>query len=151
MLIFQVTFESTFGMYVAYSYLFTFSSLVIAVYYILLLTSFLATIQAGIEHISKLYSQVEFANKEQIKIMNGMHEGDVILSEPSSDSDERKILFSNSSAKKVLLKNNTTFISTVHATIVEENLHKERIFTPYDQSSTSNQSRCTKMSINEII
>ena len=58
---------------------------------------FMALAGAVFEHVSKLYIKLDFVNEENIKLLNGMHEGVLIIC-------ERKIMFGNKSAFKVFPK-----------------------------------------------
>ena len=53
------------------------------------------------EHVSNLYMQLNFVNEENIKLLNGMNEGVLIMSKPKMFSGERELLFGNKSAFKV--------------------------------------------------
>ena len=51
-------------------------------------TCFLMAVLAAIfEHVSQLYMQLDFINEENLKLLNGMHEGVLIISKPSDDNE----------------------------------------------------------------
>ena len=72
-----------------------------SVWYAIITFLFMVLAGAVFEHISKLYMKLDFVNEENIKLLNGMHEGVLIMSKPKMFSGERELLFGNKSAFKV--------------------------------------------------
>ena len=64
----------------------------------------MAAFGALFDHVSKLYMRLDFINEENLKLLNGMHEGVMIMSKPGEDCEESKLLFGNKSAQKVFAK-----------------------------------------------
>ena len=87
----------------------------------------MAAFGALFDHVSKLYMRLDFINEENLKLLNGMHEGVMIMSKPSETSQESKLLFGNKSAQKVFAK------------IVDDSeleIQKRKIFVPLKATST---------------
>ena len=51
-------------------------------------------------YISQLHAQLKFSNEENVKLLDGMHEGLLIFNRGSS-AEEKKIMFCNSPARKL--------------------------------------------------
>lgn len=64
------------------------------------------SISAFIELTSVLYQRLDFTNKENAKLLNGMHEGLMIFCKPEgrepSLATERKMMFCNKAADQIL-------------------------------------------------
>lgn len=52
--------------------------------------------------VSKLWKQLRFANQENMKLLNNMHEGLIILKKPEKEGGERPVMFCNKPAQKLL-------------------------------------------------
>ena len=72
---------------------------------------FLATTLLGmiIIYISQLHAQLEFSNEENVKLLDGMHEGLLIFNR--EDDEKKQIMFCNSPARKLF----QTFVGSVKA------------------------------------
>ena len=54
-------------------------------------------------HVSGVHEQLHFANEENVKLLNGMHEGLIILSkQPSVEVSQSTLMFHNKPAKKLI-------------------------------------------------
>ena len=95
-------------------------SILVGIYYALSFLIQLTFLHAALSYISELQRQQNLANEEQIKLLNGMHEGLLILR-----TCEQKILFCNKPAKS-LLKN---FVAWSKAESRLENILKRPSFT----------------------
>ena len=64
---------------------------------------FFALALAGIIiiYISQLHAQLKFSNEENVKLLDGMHEGLLIFNRLSSVEEKKKIMFCNSPARKL--------------------------------------------------
>ena len=60
-------------------------------------------------YISQLHAQLEFSNEENVKLLDGMHEGLLIFNR--EDDEKKKIMFCNSPARKLF----QTFVGSVKA------------------------------------
>ena len=57
-----------------------------------------------LNYVMSLHEKLEFSNKENVKLLNGMHEGLLILSEKKADAGEREVrsvMFSNRTIQKL--------------------------------------------------
>ena len=97
--------------------------------------------------------RLQFATEEHIKLMNAMHEGIIILSNPDREDMQRQFIFANKSARKVFIQNvDLQMISEEHLQVFKDRVHKERLFTPIDQGRTTTSFMNNReMSIDEII
>ena len=101
-LTFLTIFEVNFGFYIAYDRHFGLQEVIMNAAYTIMTLLVLATLSATFEQISSLYIRLEFMNSENIKLLNGMHEGLLILSKPEIFDSDREEMFCNKSALKVL-------------------------------------------------
>ena len=64
---------------------------------------FFALALAGIIiiYISQLHAQLKFSNEENVKLLDGMHEGLLIFNRLSRVEEKKKIMFCNSPARKL--------------------------------------------------
>ena len=60
-------------------------------------------------YISQLHEQLEFSNEENVKLLDGMHEGLLIFNR--EDDEKKHIMFCNSPARKLF----QTFVGSVKA------------------------------------
>ena len=89
--------EMIWGCYIAYDRDFGPQEAILCTINAIVTFLFMALAGAVFEHVSKLYIKLDFVNEENIKLLNGMHEGVLIIC-------ERKIMFGNKSAFKVFPK-----------------------------------------------
>ena len=94
----------TWGVYFAYKRDFGWVEAMMCTFYAIITFLVMALFGMVFEHISNLYKQLDFVNQENIKLLNGMHEGVLILSKPKMFGGERELLFGNKSAFKVFKK-----------------------------------------------
>lgn len=88
--IFLVTiFEVYFGVHIAYDRHFGTPEAILTVLYVTITLLTIAALSALFEHISNLYIRLDFTNSENIKLLNGMHEGLLILSKPKHFNGQR--------------------------------------------------------------
>ena len=75
---------------------------------------FLATtlVAMVIIYISQLHAQLEFSNEENVKLLDGMHEGLLIFNR--EDDEKKQIMFCNSPARKLF----QTFVGSVKASAI---------------------------------
>ena len=77
-------FEMIFEVHIAYDRPLDMSAFVMVTIFGIFSLIFLLSIGAIIEHVSSLYQRLKFTNVENVKLLNGMHEGLLILSKPDS-------------------------------------------------------------------
>ena len=89
------TFELNFGFYIAYDRHYGMQEGLMCGCFTIMTLITLAALSAAFEHISSLYIRLDFINDENIKLLNGMHEGLLILSKPSTFDGDREKMFCN--------------------------------------------------------
>ena len=99
-----VCLEMVWGVYLAYDRDFGWLEAIMCTMYAIITFLFMALAGAVFEHISKLYMKLDFVNEENIKLLNGMHEGVLIMSKPIILGGKRELMFGNKSAFKVFTK-----------------------------------------------
>ena len=87
------SFEMSFGFYVGYDRLFGMKEIIMTILFAIMTFLIMATFGVAIELVSELYLRLDFTNAENIKILNGMHEGVLILSKPILSNDKRNHMF----------------------------------------------------------
>ena len=87
------SFEMSFGFYIGYDRPFGPKEIFTTILYAIMTFLIMATVGMAIELVSKLYLRLDFTNAENIKILNGMHEGVLILSKPILSNDKRNNMF----------------------------------------------------------
>ena len=87
------SFEMSFGFYIGYDRLFGIKEIIMTILYAIIIFLIMATFGVAIELVSELYLRLDFTNAENIKILNGMHEGVLILSKPILSNDKRNHMF----------------------------------------------------------
>ena len=90
-------FEMIFAVHFAYGRQFGFPEFLMCTFYEFLVMGFLLGMCAAIEHVQYLHQRLNFTSMENEKLLNGMHEGLLILNK----KDETTMFF-NKSASKVL-------------------------------------------------
>ena len=68
----------------------------------ILTTCFLLLMVATLNYIVSLHNKLDLAKVESIKLLNGMHEGVLIINKPKQLDSARKVLFCNKSANKLI-------------------------------------------------
>ena len=82
LLTFLMYFEMIFAVYIAYDRHLGMADLAMCTIYAFAALAFILSLSAGIEHVSSLYHRMKFMNQENSKLLNGMHEGLLIISKP---------------------------------------------------------------------
>ena len=78
-------------------------------------------------YISSLHQRLKRVNAENISLLNGMHEGLLILSSSLNEKVKDQVLFCNRSAEKLL----TRAVSYQSRTGTESGIIKPRMFQPF--------------------
>ena len=89
------------GVHFAYERDFGWVEALMCTFYAIITFLVMALFGVVFELISNLYKQLNFVNEENIKLLNSMHEGVLIMSKSKIFDGERELLFGNKSAFKV--------------------------------------------------
>ena len=76
-------FEMVFGVHIAYNREIGWKEALMVIVYAIITFFLMAAFGAVFDHVSQLYSRLDFINDENMKLLNGMHEGVLILSKPN--------------------------------------------------------------------
>ena len=90
--------------YVSYDRDLTIGSFLISLFYVLVFLLCCVLIGMIIIHISSMHHKLLFANEENVKLLNGMHEGILIIE--NTEDKASNVLFCNRPAQKLI----TTFL-----------------------------------------
>lgn len=92
-----------------------------------------SSIFVTINVVIKLWHRLRFANQENMKLLNNMHEGLLILGKPEEGSEDRPIMFCNQPVQKLL--SNCTDVYSSGGVIAGDSMHSALPQT--DQSKNS--------------
>ena len=76
--------ELSFGVYIGYDRPYGPKEIILTTFYAIITFWIIAAFGAAFEQVSELYTRLDFTNAENIKLLNGMHEGVLILSKPTT-------------------------------------------------------------------
>ena len=62
----------------------------------------LSLIFTGLQYLGQLQKQLKFSNSESVKLLDGMHEGLLIVRKKLRSNGERSVMFCNTPAKKII-------------------------------------------------
>lgn len=92
-----------FGLLVAYVKPFTVGIFVFYLAYIFAFITLVTLVGMIITHISTVNEKLHFTNQENVKLLNGMHEGLLILGSKSNEQEDiNSIMFCNRTAQKLI-------------------------------------------------
>lgn len=101
-LVLTSTFELYFGINILYSKPMNFMTHVTYLMAILILAIYCVFFILSINYISQLHNKLDFANSENVRLLNGMHEGVLIIKKPKQPDGSRRVMFCNRPAEKLL-------------------------------------------------
>ena len=95
-------FAMMFGFYIAYDRPLGISEALMSTVFAILSLLYMAAFRAFIQYVNQLNLSLKLTNSENVKLLNNMHEGLMILSKPTSQLDGKRTLLScNRAADRV--------------------------------------------------